>query len=55
MEIHLDMERFFSVNPVLGPFSVGVNGTHMGGIDRTVALMAIAVDSIHWGIAPMGF
>ena len=54
-EIHLHVEWLLRVNLVRGPFPVGVKGTYMRGIDRTVALMAPAVDPVHRGLASMGF
>lgn len=54
MEIHFDVEGQLCVDPVLSSLSIGVNWAHMGGIDRTVAMMAIAVDSIYGSVASMG-
>jgi len=54
MEIHFDVEGQFCVDLVLSSLSIGVNWAHMGGIDRTVAMMAIAVDSINGSVASMG-
>lgn len=55
IEAHLHVERLISVNLVRGPFSIGIDGAYMGGIDGAVALVAISVDSIHRGIASLGF
>lgn len=54
MEIHFDVEGQLCVDPVLSSLSICVNWAHMGGIDRTVAMMAIAVDSINGSVASMG-